>query len=559
MSCTSALRTNCLPRAVAVLAWMAGPAAGALGAGEPAGEFRGRWTHIAPHSAVVYWRMKDRAEEATSHVDYGPTRAYGRRTKPTTDPRWAHFHRLTGLTPRTLYHCRPVMVRDGQAVVGPDATFTTPAAGGAVAIPGERAGPPYVLDKPGRYILTRDLAADGTAIRIEAADVELELDGHTVTFGRAERKQGAGIQIAAKGRVSVRNGVVVQGEASGDYSAAVESRWLAYPREVAAMTVRVHRPNGYPIKLFGRSSGCDVHHNVLVSRVREIQSRHYPGNDLLRVDLGKDPNAKPCLVRDNLLTGGCHRGIAVSGASSGSKVHGNDVRHHAMYVNGYAINLHAPGMEAWGNRVTSTGRGMHLTRPGANVHDNHLDLRGHATLDDMPAGSRPFRRIRVELHGIKLEGRQVTGAKVHRNYVCIRQPLPDGDVQYVPATPLNIACYDAAAMNEIHHNTIVALTHYRRERFGGYGNSGQWASAIHFVGMTHGAAPAGKYSALLHDNRFRTNHLFASSSRAVTQTVRIENNSFELVKDPLPVPAKSRFRRLGGLEQAIRAGGNTFR
>ncbi|MGB2821800.1 MAG: hypothetical protein WBF17_12515, partial [Phycisphaerae bacterium] len=74
-----------------------------------------------------------------------------------------------------------------------------------------------------------------------------------------------------------------------------------------------------------------------------------------------------------------------------------------------------------------------------------------------------------------------------------------------------------------------------------------------------GAAPAGRYSAYIHDNRFVTNHLFASSSQAVTQTVRIEKNTFTLAKDPPPVPTKTRFRRIGELEQAIKAGGNTFR
>jgi len=352
--------------------------------------------------------------------------------------------------------------------------------------------------------------------------------------------------------VRVLNGAVVQGDASGDYSAALESRWLGEPREIAGLTVTVHRPNGYPIKLFGRASGCEVHHNLLVSRVTEIESRHYPGNDLLRVDLGKEADDRPCLVHHNLLTGGCHRGISIRGESPGSKVFCNDIRHHAMYVNGYAIALAAPGIEAYGNVVTSTGRGMHLTRPDLHVHDNHLDIKGHATLDDLPAKSRPFRKIMVELHGIKLEGRRVTKARIHGNFVRIRQLPPDGGVQYVPATPLNVACYDPAARNEIHDNHIEALTHYRAERFGGYGRSGQWASAIHFVGMVHGPALAGTYSAYIHNNTFVTNHLYASADRPVTQTVRVEKNTFTLVNDPPTVAARTRFRKIGALEATIR-------
>jgi len=537
--------------AAVALAW----ASVATAAAKPAG----LWVHAGPHAAVVYWRMKTLADEATSYVEYGPTSDYGRKTDATTEPRWAHLHRLTALEPGKTYHYRPVVVRKGKATPGPDAMFTAPGTDGWTAVPGKLAGPPYVIAKPGKYLLTRAIEAEGTAIVIEAADVVLDLDGQTVTFGTKSTKQAAGIQIRGKGMVRVRNGVMVQGAASGNYSAAVESRWLAEPREISGMTITVHRPNGYPVKLFGQASGCEVHHNLLSSRVTELESRHYPGNDLLRVDLGKEATGRPCAIHDNILTGGCHRGISINGASSGSKVYDNDVRHHAMYVNGYAIGLAAPGIEACGNRITSTGRGMHLTRPGLHVHGNHLDIRGHATLDDMPAKSRPFKKIMVELHGIKLEGRRVTGAKIHGNYVRIRQSLPAGDVRYVPATPLNVACYDPAAMNEIYDNDIVALTHYTKARFGGYGNSGQWAAAIYLVSMTNGPAPAGKYSAYIHGNRFVTNHLYVSASRPVTQTVRIEKNTFTLTKDPAPVAADTRFRRLGALAEALRAGGNTFR
>jgi len=545
-----------MPEALLPAASLVGCAmAATTGGAQP---FQGRWVHAGPRSAVVYWRMGDPTREATSHVEYGPSARYGSRTRATTEPRWAHLHRLTALEPSTTYHCRLVMARAGRRIVSDDFTFTTPGAAGWTAVPGRLPGPPYVLGRPGKYLLTRDVVADGTAIVVEAADVVLELDGHTVTFGAKSARQAAGIQIRGEGRVRVLNGVMVQGGASGDYSAAVESRWLAHPREIAGMTITVSRPNGYPVKLFGRSGGSRVHHNVLVSRVAEIESRHYPGNDLLRVDLGKDPGGRPCEVHDNILTGGCHRGIAVRGASSGSKVFLNDIRHHAMYVNGYAISLGAPGIEARGNRITSTGRGMHLTGPGPIVHGNYLDIKGHATLDDMPAKSRPFKRRMVELHGIKLEGRRVTGAKVYGNTVRIRQRLPEGDVQYVPATPLNVACYDPAAINEIYGNRIVALTHYRKARFGGYGDSGRWASALHFVSMTKGVAPAGKYSAYIHDNEFVTNHLYVSADRPVTQTVRVEKNTFVLAGDPPAVAADSRFRRLGELEKAIRTG-NTFR
>jgi len=545
------------------LMWLLLPAAvlwpqNVRAASNGAEQFQELWTHSAPHSAVIYWRMKDIADEAVSYVQYGPTNKYGFKTPQTATPRWAHLHRLGGLKPGARVFYRPVMVGEGKTILGPPGVLTAKTVKGWIPLPGKLAGPPYVLDKPGEYLLTKDISAPGNAITIIAPDVILDLDGHTIRFGTAAGKQAAGIQIRAKGSVSVCNGVVIQGDQSADYSAAIESRWLPFRRDIFAMTLAVHRPNGYPVKFLGNSAGANVHHNALTSRVMEIESRHYPGNDLVRVDLDKSKRGA-CRIHDNILTGGCHRGISISGEAGGSKVYGNDIRHTAMYVNGYAINLHAPGIEAYGNRITSTGRGMHLTRPGLSVHDNRLDLKGVATLDDMPARSRPFKKIMVELHGIKLEGLKVTGARVYRNFVRICQPQPTGDVRYVPATPLNIACYNPAAMNEIYDNDIVALTYYRTARIGGYGASGQWASAIHLVGMRRGKAPSGKYSAYIHNNRFVTNHLFVSASGPVTQTVRIEKNRFTLAKTPRPISAGTRLRKLGPLQRLIETGGNTFR
>ena len=130
---------------------------------------------------------------------------------------------------------------------------------------------------------------------------------------------------------------------------------------------------------------------------------------------------------------------------------------------------------------------------------------------------------------------------------------------YVPATPLNIACYDPNAMNEVYGNTFVALTKYPESRHGGYGRSGQWASAIQFVGMKKGPAEPGKYSVYIHDNRFVSNHLFANSHQPVNMTVRIEKNSFVLAEEPPPVKDRRAFRNLGdALERIVKTGGNLF-
>jgi len=179
------------------------------------------------------------------------------------------------------------------------------------------------------------------------------------------------------------------------------------------------------------------------------------------------------------------------------------------------------------------------------------------TLDDMPQKARPFKQRRVELHGFKFEGRRAKNATVHDNFIRITQHLANDKWDYVPATPLNVACYDPNAMNEVYNNTIVAITKYAKTRHGGYGASGQWASAVFFVGMTGGPAEKGKHSIYIHGNRFISNHLFISASREPNMTIRVERNAFELMDDP--VAAKAVYRKIpAAMRKAIEAGGNTF-
>ncbi len=80
--------------------------------------------------------------------------------------------------------------------------------------------------------------------------------------------------------------------------------------------------------------------------------------------------------------------------------------------------------------------------------------------------------------------------------------------KYVAPTPLNIACYDPNAMNEIYNNTFIGITTYKKTRHGDYGDSGEWATAVMLIAMTKGEADPGKYSADVHDNQFFSNDLF---------------------------------------------------
>lgn len=600
------------------------------------GAFDRRWVHVSETSAVLCWAVGDIGRAARSYVEYGTP---PRKTPVTREARWLQWHRLTGIETGKACSYRMVNVdpKTGAETRSQPLELTPRRNAKAIRIPEQVKGPPFVLDKAGAtYVLTADVRAKGTAFEITAPDVILELDGHTIVFGDDTAEQVRGVWAHNPGKATICNGHIVQGKRSKAYSTAVESRWREAPTEIFGISTDVHLKCAYPVKFLGKATDVSIHHNRLYSRVVDIESRHYPGNDLLRLDI----SGGTIRVHDNLLTEGCHVGIRLAGKDGEADVHHNDIRHHQQYVNGYAIAASCAGAEIHHNRITSCGRGVHLTQEGIRLHHNYLDLRGHQHLDDIPAKSRPFKHQRVELHGIKFEGTRVKGCIVHDNLVRIvqHQPVdaggkgapedkvatgvyvrgkptairPDALVdstqrwekdrwrgyfaryapdlpparitgndattlsgefraaaseeytiyqkwEYVPATPLNVACYDPNAMNEVRDNTFVALTTYRKTRHGGYGNSGQWAAALYLVGMDKGPARPDGYSIWIHGNRFVSNDLFVGATRPVNMAVRLEGNRFELASKPPPTEGRKPFWRIGPqLEQRIKGGGNTL-
>ncbi len=602
--------------------------------------FSDRWSHVSETSAAVYWRDGAIGSASISWVEYGNSPGLGASTDSLRRPRWAHLHHLTGLTPGDTCYYRMVALDTLTGLRGesPLLTLLPARRDSAVRIPQDVQGPPYILDRPGAYyVLTTDITASGNAIQITAADITLDLDGHTVTFGDDTDEQVFGVRFSCQGASKLCNGRIVQGRRSGDYSCAIRSNSRPYPTEICGISTDVRLRCAYPVNFHTQAVQLDFHHNHLQSRVVEIESRHYPGNAILRVVIGSGGGIH---IHDNLLTEGCHRGIMLYESGPDVEIDHNDIQHHMQFVNGYAINT-CQGAVIHHNRITSTGRGIHLTEPDVRVHDNYLDLKGHVDLDDLPSGSRPFQLNYIELHGIKFEGSSVTGCKVYDNFVRIVQRLPvDSDGQgdpldkidngvyvrsstgsasgndladpaqkweagrwtgyylkyspdlppvqiygntensltaymtgaasgpysiymkwnYVPPTPLNIACYNPDAGNEVYGNTFVALTEYATTRHGAaYGDAGQWASPVMFISMDKGPASGSGYSIRVSDNRFITNDLFLNSDGEVNMTVRFENNRFELAGTPRPTERESRIRAVGAaLEGAVSANGNTF-
>ena len=142
------------------------------------------WSHSGETSAVIAcWT----SAPAKVRVEYGPTKAYSLEASGDDVPQYMHVVRLKGLTPGKVVHFRLVASDEkGATHQTEDATVTPRRIENAVRIPeGLEGEPPYVLDKPDTtYVLTKDITTPGTAFYIKADGITLELDGHTVNYGK---------------------------------------------------------------------------------------------------------------------------------------------------------------------------------------------------------------------------------------------------------------------------------------------------------------------------------------------------------------------------------------
>ena len=257
--------------------------------------FAEAWTHVSTSSAVIFWQAGTDARRVestgTGYVEYGPTAAYGSKTKvfgmpPVSrdvpekvrafqKPSWSQFHRITGLEVGKPVHYRMVYVApDGRVTRGEDQVVAPRANDNAIGVSNELHGAPRVLNKAGAtYVLKSDLVADGTAIEIAADNITLDLDGHKIIYGRKAGDRVYGVSVKNRKGVKILNGVIEEGKGSG------RRRYPMFLQgcrnmEIAGLDITYHGKDGQGILFNWQGADSNVHHNVICDNGTETSSRH---------------------------------------------------------------------------------------------------------------------------------------------------------------------------------------------------------------------------------------------------------------------------------------------
>ena len=345
----------------------------------------GAWQHVSENSATLAFETN---LPAKSHVEYGETVGYGKKTGESDRCFYLHLHHLKELEVGKTYHYRLVTVDErGNRIATQDATFTTRKIPAAIRVPGNLVGPPYVLDKKGAaYILAKDLNVDGLAIEISASDITVDLNGHTITYNRKrvtydrpkdynefKAKTTYGITNNWGTRnVKILNGTIVQGEGSNGAWGNGRGFGPIYLNgssgEIAGVVAVYQGQQVSGIRLTN-SGNFNVHHNVILGRGTKPGNRHMGSDAISGVGRSK--------VHHNLVKRVCHRGIGCgSGAEAApTRVYNNEVYIDSWATNAYGINGYKiKYAHVTGNRIFTTG---YHTSALPTISCSHLKVHGN--------------------------------------------------------------------------------------------------------------------------------------------------------------------------------------
>jgi hypothetical protein len=234
-----------------------------------------------------------------------------------------------------------------------------------------------ILDQENtEYVLTRDLATPGTAFIIRAADITLNLNRHTITYGTQASTDGNsyGVLMDAWNTYGtiVANGAIRQGAGSceGSYGEGCNPiRTLGGMQEIGGLFISYRSPD--TVGIWALYEPAHIHHNTVVDFGTVVTDRHLgiPAITILHAGGGR-------VAHNTILTR--HRGIdlASRGEAAYNTLHINSCATNSYGVFAYDIqDFSVHHNKIYGSGVHPIGIGP-ISDSGARgqIHANYIEV-----------------------------------------------------------------------------------------------------------------------------------------------------------------------------------------
>jgi hypothetical protein len=238
-------------------------------------------------------------------------------------------------------------------------------------------------------VLQTDVRSDGTCFSIEADNVTLNLNRHTVTYAEKEHSYPVFGVLSADcwykpiadnpcggghRHIEIMNGKIVQGPGAAPASHAIR---MGQGNDFTG--VKIH---GIDITISAEDSmgiyteylpgGSDVYGNTVHNNVRVISNRMQFRGTSIKLD--EETSARiPDLIHDNTIVGGPELGIRDDNPAH-TRIYSNDISQDAHYANGFCIDAAGDNMLVYRNHCHPIhGRGLHANHSGVQIFDNVVE------------------------------------------------------------------------------------------------------------------------------------------------------------------------------------------
>ena len=259
------------------------------------------------------------------------------------------------------------------------------------------------LDHRGtEYILEQDVSSPGTCFSVQADNIVLNLNHHTIFYGSGKPKSAAfgilGIACwdsmltngIANGNpcggsfdaLTVFNGSIVQTAGMAPFSDAIRlGQGGGNYLKVFDVTITVEGDSAIPIHTTFSGAGSVIRNNVIVNNVKTIQNRHQLQGSSIKFD-NSQRLPKGQTVYENKIIGGPQGGILL--LTEGASAYKNEIRQNAHYSNDFAIYMWGNRQEVYENLIDATsGRGIQVGGGAVGTNGQNMGGRNSTAHDNV--------------------------------------------------------------------------------------------------------------------------------------------------------------------------------
>lgn len=229
------------------------------------------------------------------------------------------------------------------------------------------------------YVLTRDIVANGTAFRIKASNVTLNLNGHTITYGNGGGSApvyGVAVETYNLKDIAIVNGSIRQGSGAGENNASqlawhpIHFNAAVAGFEIEGLNISYRTPETSGIHIpWGK--GGDIHHNTLKDEGSMVVNRHL---SIVVIKVNRAPQMK---IHHNQIVRARQGGIDIG---NDTVVYDNHIALDSVVTNSVAIGAYAvDGFTIYNNTIDGkgvhpTGIGMVAKAKNGKVYNNRIEV-----------------------------------------------------------------------------------------------------------------------------------------------------------------------------------------